>query len=194
MPKMDGWRVFSMLKSDSLLADIVVIFIVMEEDKTRGYVRDATNYIDKPIRREQLVDVLNKYRVNDDSSDLVMIVDDEKMARDSMEAIIEHQGWRVFKAENGQVALEHLDDKKPSLILLDLSMPVMDGFEFISHLQDNEKWLSIPVVVLTALKLTPEEHACLNQSVETIFDKDSYSREELTLRIHQLIAKSLAPE
>ena len=192
MPQMDGWRVFSMLKSDSLLADIVVIFIVMEEDKTRGYVRDATDYIDKPIKREQLIDVLDKYRINDDSSDLVMIVDDEKMARDSMEAIIEHQGWRVFKAENGQVAIEHLDDKKPSLILLDLSMPVMDGFEFISHLQDNEKWLSIPVVVLTALKLTPEEHACLNQSVETIFDKDSYSREKLTQRIHQLIAKSLA--
>ena len=194
MPQMDGWRVFSMLKSDSLLADIVVIFIVMEEDKTRGYVRDATDYIDKPIKREQLIDVLDKYRINDDSSDLVMIVDDEKMARDSMEAIIEHQGWRVFKAENGQVALEHLDDKKPSLILLDLSMPVMDGFEFISHLQDNEKWHSIPVVVLTALKLTPEEHACLNQSVETIFNKDSYNRGELTQRIHQLIAKSLAPE
>ncbi|HDN27351.1 MAG TPA: response regulator [Thioploca sp.] len=68
-------------------------------------------------------------------------------------------------------------------------MPVMDGFEFLEHLYQNEKWRSIPVVVLTGVELTPEEHARLNNYVKTIFSKQAYSEEELVLHIHQLIAE-----
>jgi CheY-like chemotaxis protein len=103
------------------------------------------------------------------------------------------EGWRVFKAENGKVALEHLEDKKPSLILLDLVMPEMDGFEFLAHLHESEKWHSVPVVVLTAKTLTPEEYARLSNRVETIFNKESYAQNELVLHIHQLIASAATP-
>jgi len=191
---MDGWRILSMLKSDSLLAHIPVIMILMEDNECKGYAMGTSDYLTKPVKREQLVTILKKYHVGDSSTGLVMVVEDEEFFREVIVHIIELEGWRTFQAENGQVALDHLDDKKPAFILLDLLMPVMDGFEFLNHLQENEKWRSIPVVVLTARELSPEEHARLNNyDVESIFSKESYNQEQLFLQIHQLIAKSSIP-
>ena len=119
-----------------------------------------------------------------------MVVEDEEFFRKMMVHVLELEGWRVFQAENGQVALEHLDDKKPDLILLDLLMPVMDGFEFLVELRKQEKWRSIPVVVLTARDMTADEHARLNHYVETIFLKEAYKQEDLIIQLHQLISDS----
>ncbi len=117
-----------------------------------------------------------------------MIVDDEEVFRENMALFLESQGWRVFQAENGQVALDHLDDKKPALIMLDLNMSVMNGFEFLVHLQKNEQWCSTPIVILTAKTLTAEEQAHLNQHVETIFRKDILNKDNLIVFIHKLIS------
>jgi CheY-like chemotaxis protein/two-component sensor histidine kinase len=189
MPEMESWQILSLLKSDSRLIHIQIILISITQDKNRGYVMGATDYIDKPIKREQLELILEKYQVSDKGTGLVMVVDDDKISRETTAAIIESQGWGVFKAENGQIALANLEDKKPTLIMLDLAMPVMSGFELIAHLQKNEQWHSIPVVILTALELTDKQYARLNQLVETIFKKESYSQEELVLQIHQMIGK-----
>ncbi|RKZ38511.1 MAG: hypothetical protein DRQ49_14090 [Gammaproteobacteria bacterium] len=117
-----------------------------------------------------------------------MVVDDDKIFRNTLAFLIEKQGLRVFQAENGQIALAHLEHKKPALIMLDLNMPVMDGFEFLACLQDNEKWCSTPVVILTAQYLSAEELALLNKRVETIFQKESYNQEQLISSIHKLIS------
>jgi len=193
MPGMDGWVVLSALKNDSLLCDIPVIMISMEENKHDGYAMGAADYVTKPVKREQLASILKKYHVGDDSQSLVMLVEDDVIIREIMANMLTSEGWRVFKAENGKVALEHLADKKPSLILLDLIMPVMDGFEFLAHLQDHEQWNSIPIVVLTAKNLTVEEYGRLNNYVKTIFNKESYAQDDLILHIHKLISGSTLP-
>jgi CheY-like chemotaxis protein len=100
---------------------------------------------------------------------------------------LEDKALHVLSAENGQVALTYLEHKKPVLILLDLNMPVMDGFELLEHLQNNEQWRSIPVVVLTSRNISAEEQARLNPHVETIFQKEEFQQEELIWRIHQLV-------
>jgi CheY-like chemotaxis protein len=190
MPGVDGWDVLSTLKSNLLLADIPVIMMSVEEHHNKGFALGATDYMVKPVRLEQLTTVLNKFHIGDHSQDLVMVVDDDPYIREVMAENLKNKGLRVFKAENGKVALEHLDKKKPSLILLDLNMPVMNGFEFLSHLRENQKWRSIPVVVLTASHLTSEEQAHLQGYVETIFKKETYNRDELLLQLHNLIADS----
>jgi CheY-like chemotaxis protein len=187
MPEGDGWRVLSILKSHALLASIPIIML-MEEEKNQWIATTATDYITKPVNREQIAAVLNKYHVGDDSKGLVMVVEDEEFFRKMMAHLLELEGWRVFQAENGQVALEHLNDKKPALILLDLLMPTMDGFEFLVQLREQEKWRSTPVVVLTARELTAEEHARLNDYAQTIFKKEAYNQEKLVVYIHQMIA------
>jgi CheY-like chemotaxis protein len=202
MPDMDGWRILSMLKSEfeaksfcaqkllprTLLAQIPVIMISMEEQS--GYAMKPTDYMAKPLKRDQLTAVLEKYQIGDNSDNLVMLVDDEEGHRITMATILELKGLKVFQAENGQVALEHLERKKPTLILLDLSMPVMDGFEFLTHLQTKEKWRSIPVIVLTSKELSAKEQAHLNKSVETILNKKAFNQERLVWHIHELIAES----
>ena len=66
-------------------------------------------------------------------------------------------------------------------------MPVMNGFEFLTHLHKNEKWHLIPVIVLTVINITAEEYTYLNKHVETIFKKQSFSQNELIQHIHQMI-------
>ncbi len=185
---MAGWQILSTIKNDPLIAHTPVILITMAEDQQKGYAMGATDCFDKTTVRNQLATVLEKYPLRNNSTNLVMVVDDNEMMRESLTYILENQDWRVFQAENGQVALEHLENKNPALILLDLNMPVMDGFEFITHLQENEKWRSIPVVVLTAQNLSSEEQALLNQHVETLFKKDAYDKNELILSLHNLIS------
>jgi len=188
MPGMDGWRVLSTLKKDSLLSDIPVIMTSIEEELNQGYALGATDYLVKPVESNQLGAILNKYHVGDESQRLVMVVEDDVINRELVAKIIKQEGWRVFKAENGRVALEHLEDKKPALILLDLLMPEMDGFEFVAHLRQNPKWRNIPVVVLTSTKLSTADQARLQGYVETIFQKESYNRDDLLELIQKQVA------
>jgi len=191
MPAINGWKVLSMLKSNPLLADIPVVMMSIEARHEQGYALGATDYMVKPVHHEQLEVVLEKYQIGDNSPGLVMLVEDDTIIREVVADLIKNAGWQVFKAENGKVALEHLDNKKPALILLDLKMPVMDGFEFLTYLRKNEKWCSIPVVVLTSTHLGAKEQANLQgNQVKTIFHKESYKREELLWQIHKLIANS----
>ena len=187
-----SWRILSKLKNEPLLSHVPVIVIGMEEEKNKGFVAEATDCIAKPIDRRQLIAILDKYHVGDDSINSVMVVDDEPESREALSVTLEINGWRVFQAENGQVALDHLDDKKPMLVLLDLNMPVMNGFEFLSHLRKNERWSGLPVAVLTARDLNAEEQEFLNSHVETIFKKTEHSSDELVLFVHQLITEASA--
>ncbi len=192
MPETDGWHVLSELKNDPLLADIHVIMTSIEEHRNRGYALGAADYLVKPVGRDQLANILGKYKIGHSENDLVMIVDDDLVIREATAELLKLEGWRVFKAENGKVALEHLDDKKPSLILLDLLMPVMDGFAFLDKMRKNSDWDSIPVVVLTSTKLSTSDMRRLQGYVETIFTKQTYEKEDLLENIRGLLVKATA--
>jgi len=190
MPQMDGWNVLSNLKNDPLLSDIPVIMTSIEKQHDKGYAMGATDYMVKPVGRDQLATILNKYNIGDESQQLAMVIEDDIVTRELMNNMLKGEGWRVFKAENGKVALEHLADKNPSLILLDLLMPEMDGFEFVARLRSNEKWRSIPVVVLTSAKLSASDQAHLHSYVDGIFQKESYNRDDLFELIRGQVANA----
>ncbi len=191
MPQMDGWEVLAKLTSDSLLADTPVIMTSFAENLRQGSAMlGATDYLTKPVNRTQLATILEKYRITDTSKSLIMVVEDNEILREIMAEILESEGWRVFKAENGRVALNHLAEKKPVLILLDLHMPEMDGFEFVTRLRQNPDWQHIPVIVVTSASLSSQDQARLHGYVETIFQKQTYKREDLLEQIKTLINTS----
>jgi len=192
MPEMDSWELLSTLKSDSQLAHIPIIMLSMAETDNSGYAIKPTDYMIKPIKHEQLLILLEKYNLSDSSKNIVMIIEDDEIQRYAMTALFEFKNLQVLQAENGQIALQHLEHKTPSLILLDLVMPVMDGFEFLSHFQEKVEWRSIPIIVLTAKELSTEEYAHLNHYVKTIVSKKAYNQEQLILQIDQLITESLS--
>jgi PAS domain S-box-containing protein len=188
MPKMDGWSVLSALKADSELADIPVIMFTVVDDKNRGYSLGASDYLTKPIDRDRLVRVLNQY-TKAPANCQVLLVEDDANARDLLRRMLEKEGWAVVEAENGRVALERIAEEEPALILLDLMMPEMDGFELVAELRKHKVWRSIPIVVLTAKDITSEDRLRLNGEVKKVLQKETYTREELLDEVRELLQR-----
>jgi PAS domain S-box-containing protein len=191
MPDMDGWSVLAALKADAALRDIPVIMLTMVDDPERGFTLGAADYATKPVDRARLSHILKKYTCPHPPCPVLM-VEDDPATRELTRAILEKEGWMVSEAENGRAALACMERERPSLILLDLLMPEMDGFEFADRVRQHPEWRSIPIVVLTAKDLTAEERRRLNGSVETILRKAGDSRTALLNQVRDLVAKCSA--
>jgi CheY-like chemotaxis protein/nitrogen-specific signal transduction histidine kinase len=187
MPGMDGWAVLTQLKGDPEMAQIPVIMLSIVDDRNLGFALGASEYISKPIDREHLVAILRKY-ARDGELRPVLVVEDDAATRGLLRRTLEKEGWIVAEAENGRVALERLGEQRPALVLLDLLMPEMDGFEFLGALRRHENGSSVPVVVITAKELTEEERRRLNGGVEMIIEKGARPREELLGQVLDLVA------
>jgi len=187
MPGMDGWAILTALKADPLLADIPVIMLTIVDDKNLGYALGAADYLTKPVDWDRLAAILQKYRCAHPPC-TVLVVEDDADTRDMLQRLLTRENWAVTEATNGRVALERMAESQPELILLDLMMPEMDGFAFLEALRQQDAWRSIPVVVVTAIDLTPEDRQRLNGYVEQILQKGAYSREELLHEIYHLVA------
>ncbi len=171
MPGMDGWQVLSRLKEDSELSGIPVVMVSILDDRSLGYSLGAADYLNKPVDHNRLREVLSRHS-NNGASSRVLVVEDEPAAREMIRRMVEKNGWQVTEAENGKVGIERLGKTIPDAILLDLMMPEMDGFEFLSRIRKNAKWRDIPVIVVTAKTLTKEDHRKLQGSIETLIEKD----------------------
>jgi PAS domain S-box-containing protein len=183
MPEMDGWSVLRALKADPHLCNIPVIMLTMVDDKTRGYTLGATDYLSKPVDRDLLHRTLARYHTTDADSP-VLLVEDDSDTREIMARMLEKSGWQVLEAGNGREALEQLEKSHPGLILLDLMMPVMDGFDFLLEMRANPDWRDIPVIVLTAKNLTAEDRQLLSGKVEQVVEKGASSHEQLIELLH----------
>ena len=190
MPGMDGWAVLAQLKSDPELAAIPVIMLTISDNRNLGYSLGAADYLTKPIDRERLAAVLLRYRKDPGSS--VLIVEDDAESREMVRRLLQGDGWSVAEADNGKTALEQLAKHRPAIVLLDLMMPEMDGFEFIVEMQRHEEWKSIPVIVITARDLNAEDRARLNGHVTRVLQKGLYTRDELLDQISGLVASRAA--
>lgn len=192
MPDMDGWAVLSALKADPALADIPVIMLTMVEDKNQGYALGATDYLTKPVDRERLVSILQKHRPEHPPC-TVLLVEDDQATREVTRRSLEKEGWTVCEAANGREGLVHLSAESPQLVVLDLEMPEMDGFEFAAAVRRRPEWRNIPIVVLTAKDVTAEDRRRLNGYVERILQKGAYSREALLTEVRDLLNVTLRP-
>ncbi|MCB0153886.1 MAG: ammonium transporter [Anaerolineae bacterium] len=186
MAGMDGWSVLTALKADPELSDIPVIMLTMVSDKNMGYALGAADYLMKPINRERLLATLQKYRCAA-ASCRVLLVEDEPDIRELVRRTLEKEGWQVTEAENGRVALERMAENAPELILLDLMMPEMDGFQFITAKQARPEWEAIPTIIVTAMDLSTEERQQLNGSVQYVLQKGAYTHAELLQEVRRLV-------
>ncbi len=189
MPDLDGWTVLAAIKGDPELADIPVILVSIVDEKTRGYALGATDYMVKPVDRAQLSGVLRS--ICGAVGRQVLLVDDDDMTRRGMRLALEKDGWEVREAENGRVALARLAEACPHVIMLDLMMPEMDGFEFLVEMRARAEWRDIPVLVVTAKDLTAEERSRLNGDVERVLQKGSSELDEMLQEISRVLPGSI---
>ncbi len=193
MPSMDGWEVLRELQADPSVRNIPVVMISMIDDASMGYALGATEYLTKPVDRARLSQVLDRYRCANPPCP-VLVVDDDEEVREMFRRALEKQGWQVAEAENGRDALDRMRQRVPELIILDLMMPVMDGFDFLLELRKVADWQRIPVVVVTAKDLSGEDRRRLTGKVEKVVQKGAYDREKLLEQIRELVTTCGPPD
>jgi len=150
-----------------------------------GKTLGAADYLPKPIDRERLSAVLRKYKCTTPPCP-VLLVEDDTATRELIRRTLVAGGWNVREASNGREALTMIQRSRPDLVLLDLMMPEMDGFEFLEQLRAKPEWRGIPVVVVTAKDLTPADRERLNGRVRSILQKSAYTHEELAREIRSV--------
>jgi CheY-like chemotaxis protein len=188
MPGLDGWAVLAALKADPALAEIPVIMLTMVDDRGLGYALGAAEYLTKPLDRERLLAAVRKHR-----RDLsVLVVDDDPVVRELLRRQLEAEGHRVSEAADGRAALARLREAVPGVILLDLMMPEMDGFELMEAMRLEAGWAGVPVAVLTAKDLTAEDREQLTGRVERVLQKGAYTKDALLGEVRRLVGASLA--
>ncbi|MEI6463976.1 MAG: response regulator [Verrucomicrobiota bacterium] len=192
MPSMDGWSVLTALKAEPATRAIPVVMISIVDDKQLGFALGAADYLTKPVDRARLTEILAR-RVGRDRERHVLVVDDLPDNRALLRRALEQEGWTVTEAENGRAGLEAVANHAPALVLLDLMMPVMDGFEFLRELRARPEGRMIPVVVVTAKELTAAERDMLRSCVENIVQKGALAPEEILAEIRAKILPAEGP-
>ncbi|MFQ5974020.1 MAG: response regulator, partial [Alphaproteobacteria bacterium] len=187
MPGLDGWGVLNILQAEPELSDIPVVMLTIVDEKNKGYALGASDYMTKPIDRDRLRRILDKYR-SDGAEQRILIVEDDEDTREAFGRMLASEGWQVTEAENGRIALDRIAESQPRLILLDLIMPEMDGFEFLTELRRNPAMGDVPVVVVTAADLTEEDRRRLTGGVKHVLMKSTDDREGTLEQVRDLVA------
>jgi CheY-like chemotaxis protein len=183
MPQLDGWSVLRELKSDARLADIPVVMISIADERRHGFAVGASGYLTKPVDRQRLHRLLDRFRRGD--AGRVLVVDDDDDTRSRLRRMLATDGWQVDEADNGRTALDAVAAARPDAILLDLIMPVMDGFAFMEALRRTAP--GIPVIVLTGADLGEEDRRRLGGGVLAILNKGRHDDEELVAALRTAI-------
>jgi adenylate cyclase len=189
MPDIDGWTVLAALRGNPKLADIPVIMATVTDDQHKGMTLGAAGYLTKPIDRDRLLALLEPYRRHERPT-RVLLVEDDSTQRERIRFWLESCEWQISEADNGRVALDRLAQNVPDVILLDLMMPEMDGFQFVTSLQQHPAWRAIPVIVITSLDLTAADRASLNSGVKAILLKDKFDPAQLVAIVRSHVAKA----
>lgn len=171
MPKVDGWSLLGIMKSEPALQGIPVIMLTIVDDRNLGFSLGASEFMTKPIDRARLLGLIKQFS---HANSVVLVVDDDADVREIVHQAITSEGLIAAEAGNGRAALEWLEENAPpALILLDLMMPEMDGFEFLDHLRRREDAADVPVVVLTAKDLSEKERAFLAERTILVLSKSA---------------------
>jgi PAS domain S-box-containing protein len=193
MPGLDGWTVLQALKADPELAEVPVVMLTIVDEKNKGYALGASDYVTKPIDRERLRALLGRFCEHGAERRALIVEDDEDTRRWLHQALV-REGWEVGEAANGKEALESLAKAPVNVILLDLMMPEMDGFEFLAERRKNKALARIPVIVVTAADLSEDDRRRLNGGVLHVLQKSAQTRDQLLGELRELVAQCLPDE
>ena len=169
MPDLDGFDVTVVLKSDPITKDIPIVIISVIEDKSKAYRLGANDYITKPFSFDALMEKVN--RLLSGSQKTILVVDDDKSLVKSIEFELKKRGFTTNSAHNGREAIQAVEKSHPNLILLDIKMPEMDGYEVIQTLKGNPDTADIHIVVMTGLEIDGGRVKALSIGATDYFNK-----------------------
>ncbi|MCR4289871.1 MAG: response regulator [Candidatus Scalindua sp.] len=189
LPKVDGWEVLSELKNFPDTADIPVIIVSIVDNKDLGYSLGAASYLMKPVDRKILINTVKIITSNLSAKDKpveILVVDDDEKAVKYIRAILENAGFRVLTAYGGKAGIELAINNNPDMIILDLMMPDISGFDVVEKLRKHQKAKNIPIVICSSKDITEEDKKVLNGNIMAIVQKGSHTKEELLREIQNI--------
>ena len=169
MPDMHGLEVLQAFKADEELRHIPVIVVSLIAEEQRSALLGTVELLSKPVAREELAGVLQGLAYREPAS--VLVIEDDADTQQLLRAYLEEEGLQVSIAANGRKALAMLEHAAPDLVTLDLFMPEMDGFEFLSRLRTDQRHVGLPVIVLTAGTLTSDDRKRLAAQAQAVLEK-----------------------
>ena len=189
LPKVDGWEVLSELKNFPDTADIPVIIVSIVDNKDLGYSLGAASYLMKPVDRKILINTVKIITSNLSAKDKpmeILVVDDDEKAVKCIRVILENAGFRVLTAYGGKAGIELAINNNPDMIILDLMMPDISGFDVVEKLRKHQKAKNIPIVICSSKDITEEDKKVLNGNIMAIVQKGSHTKEELLREIQNI--------
>ena len=189
LPKKDGWDVLNELKTDKDVKNIPVIITSIIDNKDLGFALGATDYLIKPIEKDTLIHTLSQFTLTSKRKKRqvnILLIDDDPIVHKMIEKLLVGEGFNLVHAYNGEEGLKMAIELKPDLILLDLVMPDIDGFEVAENIKKHPISAQIPIFIITSKDLTVEERLKLSGNIERIIGKKSFSAEELSRSIREL--------
>jgi signal transduction histidine kinase/DNA-binding response OmpR family regulator len=196
LPGIDGWEVLARLKADPRTAPIPVIVVSMLDERGRGFALGAAEYLVKPVGKEPLLAAVYRAAAMPEREHTVVAIDDDPRAIKLVRANLEPEGWTVLGAPTGREGLALIRERQPSVVLLDLLMPGMDGFEVVEALRADPGTKAIPVVILTSKSMTPQDKERLRGRITYVARKTEFDLSGLAglLRWASTSRESSAPE
>jgi PAS domain S-box-containing protein len=192
LPGKDGWTVLARLKEDPATASIPVVMVTSLDEPKLGLALGAQDYLVKPVKPRELINTIRRWLAPSAVGATVLVVDDDPAMREVFERTLTSVGYSVVLAADGNEGLRALDARGddrplPRLIVLDLMMPEVDGFEFLRRLKEHPRGAQLPVVVATAKELTEQEQQMLAESAAKIIRKNSHTRAELLAAVERQV-------
>ena len=189
LPKKDGWQVMQELKNYQDTRDIPVIIISVVDNQSLGFSMGAVGYFVKPADKEQLVHTLDKLELAakvEDATPRILVIDDNPKDLKLMGTILRSEGYDVLAASNGATGVAKAMEEHPDLIIVDLLMPGMSGFDVVKSLQEHPNARDIPIIICTVKELTPEDRKALNSKVKSIVQKGEDAKAHLLEAVRRM--------
>ena len=189
LPIKDGWQVLKELKRHPLCRHIPIIIVSIIDEKNIGFSLGAVDYFVKPVNKEDLLAALDRVHLvarQDQKPPTVLVIDDDRAATDLIQVILENEGYTVLKAFQGKDGVELAARERPDLIILDLIMPEVSGFNVAYQLKQIPATRSIPIIVLTSMEVDEETQMQLGNYVSGLMSKASFTKKDLLREISNI--------
>ena len=193
LPKLDGWDVLALLKADPGTSVIPVIIVSMVDERGKGFALGAADYLVKPVGRDEVLAALNRALALPESQPSVVAIDDDPKALALVTAVLEREGWTVLQAVSGEDGVALARSRHPSVVLVDLVMPGMDGFDVVARLRRDPETASIPIVILTAKALTREDKERLRGQISYVANKGEFDSGHLADLVKRVTGSLVPP-
>ena len=190
MPGRDGWSVLSELKADPALSTVPVVMVTFTDQRSLAASLGAADYMLKPVQWGRFAQIMDRFK---EKGGRVLLVEDDALIRMSFRSTLEEAGWSVDEAVNGEDGLAQASRRAPDVVLVDLNMPVMDGFTFLTQLRQLPACAETPVVIMTGRELSRDDRQLL-RGASQILNRGDLSHADIADRLRQLSkSEKLAP-